>query len=112
MIVALSLAASLLAGAPSGSVVAITGCPGTGKSRVAKEASVQFRRVVIFDPHASRDRAEARRGHELYPWQGELVGASDLLTSPEILDVSPLRLVVDPEGLEGEAMGRAFAGVG
>ncbi len=111
MIVALALSA-WLAGIPSGSVAAVTGCPGTGKSRVVKEAAAHMRRVVVFDPHASRDRAEEARGHALYPWQGDLWPVRELLAHPDALDLDPLRLVVDPAGLGPEAMGAAFAGVG
>lgn len=96
-----------------GAVIALVGAPRTGKSRLAKEidASGAWRRRVVFEPHGARDRLEASRGRELYPWAGTLLGVRDLLEVPEALDVDPLALVVVPEPGDGVELGADFAAV-
>ena len=100
--------------AAEGSVLAIIGPPRTGKSRLAKAAADAgcWPRRLIFEPHGLRDRIEATRGRQLYPWRGVLVTVGQLLATPAMLDRDPLRLVVVPEARGEEARGRDFAAVG
>jgi len=96
--------------APPGSVVAVIGAPGTGKSRAVKAAAAAgaWPRRVVYEPHARRDRIEEARGRKLYPWPGSLVSIRDLMRRPDLLDSDPLALVVDPAGLDAVSMGRDF----
>jgi hypothetical protein len=109
----LELAADLLASAPAGSVAAVCGRPGTGKSRVVKLAIARhpekFRRLVVFDPHAKRDRLMLERGAQLYPWQGELVEFAELVAAPrKLLCRSPVALVVDPGTIDRAKLAARF----
>jgi hypothetical protein len=90
-------------------VVAITGLPKSGKSRLMGQVADGLPRVVIFDPHAMRDRLNARKGDpEAHPWMGDLWTMRELTTFPDALNVTPLRIVVDPEVDGWDALGRAF----
>lgn len=95
--------------AEPGSVIALIGAPGTGKSRTAKAAAEAWPRRVVYEPHGERDRVEAARGKELFPWRGDLVRLPDLLRAPSVLDRDPLRLVIVPGTLDAERSGRGFA---
>jgi hypothetical protein len=96
---ALAAAVAFVSGAPSGSVVGVSGTMGSGKSRVLKEAAERgaFPRLVVFDPLARRDRLEAAGGTEIYPWPGELVTYAEFVArARELLARPRFRLVVDP----------------
>lgn len=97
---ALAAAVAFVAGAPSGAVVSVSGLPGTGKSRVLKEALAAgaFPRALTYDPHAGRDRIERARGNrEIHPWPGELVPYPEFIArAGELLARPRFRIVVDP----------------
>ncbi len=98
-----------LASLPEGGAAAICGLPRSGKSRIAKAAADQLRRVVVFDPYGDRDRLESAHGHELYPWTGDLWSIRELALHPGALLPDPLRLVVTPRALDEHTLGQDFA---
>jgi hypothetical protein len=116
-----AVAVRFLSALPKGSVCAVTGAPGTGKTRAVQVADAcgAFRRRIVFDPYGFRDRLEHKRGkHDLHPWPGEIGTAPDLVAMVEetepgrsIIDRDPLRLVVSSRDLRPEKLGKAFAAV-
>lgn len=107
-----SLALTALVGIQPGQVFAVTGAPGTGKTRIVQKARESWRRSVVFDVYAARDRLNFERGdRRRYPWPGEVVYASTLFEHPELLDADPLDLVVQPDRIDARNAGAAFAGV-
>jgi hypothetical protein len=95
---------------PPGSVIAVTGLPRTGKSRLMGEVADGFSRVLIFDPHSKRDRLNKRTGTdpEAHPWRGTLWTLEELRLYPDALNLTPIRIVVDPEVDGWDQLGAAF----
>lgn len=105
---------------PPGSVCLVEGAPGTGKTRAVQAAgrAGAFRRRVVFDPYAYRDRLELRRGKLCSPWPGELGTTEELLAdvsaSPaghSLLDRDPVSLVIGAHNLDSQALARDFTRV-
>ena len=103
--------ALMLANLGPGSVVAVIGMPGTGKTRAvqAAESRGELGRRIVFDPYGARDRTLARQGDKVTPWPGQLVTLRQLATNVHLLRAGNLRLVVAPSSLDPEKMGAEFA---
>lgn len=113
---AITAAAALAAMVP-GNVGAAIGKGGTGKSTIARAAVESWPRKLVFDPYAARNRSRWARGHrERKPWwpDARLVTVDELLRHPELLDRSPLRLVVTSARgeMDDTACGRDFSTLG
>ncbi len=100
--------ADFLLSMQEGGAAAVVGLPRTGKGWIVKVASQRMPRLVVFDPYGSRDRLESERGHEMFPWDGDLWSLRELLDHPDALDCSPMRIIVDPH-LPRKKLGQAFS---
>jgi hypothetical protein len=107
-----------LAAMPAGSVCAVIGAPGSGKTPIVMEADRAgvFPRRVVFNPYQSRDVKLSRSGltHKR-PWGGILCTPRELAEYPDrLLDHPRAAVVVDPGTLESSgkrSMGARFRAV-
>jgi hypothetical protein len=121
MLVAALTALAMLQGLKLGGVASVCGLAGCGKTTIASQFADSSPAVVVIDPYAKRDRLNAARGlAERTTWEGDYVTFAELARdvrdsaadgTPSMLDVRPLRLIVQPSSLDPEVIGREASAV-